>query len=384
MMIIKKTGRKFLYLKFFDNLKNKMIERSTGLVDTPESREELEKIVIPEIQKRLKSYPPKPTNQTKKLEDYVNIYLKSKENLATYCDVESKSKLMLEHFGNVEVKTITPLDCKNYILNLTMATKTKRNYLNVLKGIFDVVCEDLAISENPTRYIKLIKTQEELEQDDVQPFSREEKELLLNDATGKLKDFLGISFYTGARPGELLGLKIQDIDFEKNTISITKQFTKRILKKTLKTEVSRRVIPLFAAAIPYFQNLIKEAKINKSFYLFSKDGEPTSLYSIDNIRGKKGSGIWSRLLKKCKIEYRKIYQTRHTFITHALNSGNLKVMDIAQIVGHNGPEMIYKTYGKFIKGEQLKIDRKIDIFDAVDTQVDSRHFENKIIFEKMA
>ena len=50
MMIIKKTNRKYLYLKFFDNLKNKMIERSTGLADTPENREELEKIVIPEIQ----------------------------------------------------------------------------------------------------------------------------------------------------------------------------------------------------------------------------------------------------------------------------------------------------------------------------------------------
>ena len=168
--------------------------------------------------------------------------------------------------------------------------------------------------------------------------------MLLNNATGKLKDFLGISFYIGARPGELLGLKIQDIDFEKNTISITKQFTKRTLKKTLKTKGSTRVIPLFAAAIPYLQSLIQEAKINKSFYLFSKVGKPTSLYSIDNIRGRKGSGIWSRLLKKCNIEYRKIYQTRHTFITHALNSGNFKVMDIAQIVGHNGPEMIYPAF----------------------------------------
>ncbi len=42
------------------------------------------------------------------------------------------------------------------------------------------------------------------------------------------------------------------------------------------------------------------------------------------------------------------------------------------------------TYAKFIKGEQLNIDKNIDIFAQVDTLVDSRHFDSKIAFSKSA
>jgi integrase len=42
------------------------------------------------------------------------------------------------------------------------------------------------------------------------------------------------------------------------------------------------------------------------------------------------------------IQYRKPYQTRHTFITLALENG-MTVSDVARIVG-NSPEIIYKHY----------------------------------------
>ena len=37
-------------------------------------------------------------------------------------------------------------------------------------------------------------------------------------------------------------------------------------------------------------------------------------------------------------------------------------MTIAQIVGHRNTEMIVKNYAKFIRGEHLIVDRKIDLF----------------------
>lgn len=383
-MIIKKTNRKYLYLKFFNNYKNKMVEKSTGLIDNNENRLHLTNEVIPELQKQLKGSAKAIVKAKRLLEDYINIYLKIKENLATYCDIEAKSKVILKYFGNIDVTSVTPLQCKEFILGLEVSTKTKRNYLNVLKGIFDIANEDMIIKENPTRFIKLIKTEAELGKDDIEPFSKQQVELLLNTATGKLKDFLGISFYTGARPGELLALKVQDIDFINNTISITKQYTKGKLKNSLKTSGSKRVIPLFAPAMPYFQNLIEDARDKKSFHLFSKDSDNTKLYSIDNIRGTKSYGVYSKLLEKCNIEYRKIYQTRHTFIVNMLNTQHVKITDIAQIVGHSSTQMIMTVYAKFIKGEQLKINRNIDIFNQVDTLVDSRHNSSNLIILKSA
>jgi integrase len=69
-----------------------------------------------------------------------------------------------------------------------------------------------------------------------------------------------------------------------------------------------------------------------------------------------------------------MYQTRHTFITNALESGRFTVNEVAQIVGHTSAEMIYKTYNRFIKGQSLKIDKKIRIFESLTLATDTDSF----------
>lgn len=46
-----------------------------------------------------------------------------------------------------------------------------------------------------------------------------------------------------------------------------------------------------------------------------------------------------------------------------LNSGKLKVMDIARIMGHTSPQMLMTKYARYIKSEQIKaIDSNIPYF----------------------
>jgi integrase len=52
--------------------------------------------------------------------------------------------------------------------------------------------------------------------------------------------------------------------------------------------------------------------------------------------------VWIPVLAGLGIEYRKPYQTRHTFITLALEHG-LDAKDVARLVG-NSPEVIYRHY----------------------------------------
>jgi integrase len=52
---------------------------------------------------------------------------------------------------------------------------------------------------------------------------------------------------------------------------------------------------------------------------------------------------WKAILENLGgIEYRKLYQTRYTFITLALRNG-IDVKDVAKLVG-NSPEVIYWHY----------------------------------------
>jgi len=50
-MIMFKRGKK-LYLEFFDNVKNKKVQKSTGKDDTEENRKFVKEILIPQLQKR--------------------------------------------------------------------------------------------------------------------------------------------------------------------------------------------------------------------------------------------------------------------------------------------------------------------------------------------
>jgi integrase len=48
------------------------------------------------------------------------------------------------------------------------------------------------------------------------------------------------------------------------------------------------------------------------------------------------------------VSYRKPYNTRHTFISHALASG-MNPMTIAQMAGHD-PEVLFANYAADIQG----------------------------------
>jgi integrase len=60
--------------------------------------------------------------------------------------------------------------------------------------------------------------------------------------------------------------------------------------------------------------------------------------NTNNLRNR----IYKPILEGLGIEYRKLYQTRHTFITLALENG-LDAKDVARLVG-NSPEVIYRHY----------------------------------------
>jgi integrase len=53
-----------------------------------------------------------------------------------------------------------------------------------------------------------------------------------------------------------------------------------------------------------------------------------------------------------------------------LKYSDLSILEIAQIVGHTNTQMIIQNYGKFIKGEHLKVDRGLKLF--TDKSTDSK------------
>ncbi len=328
-------------------------QKSTGLADTPENRVKVKKELMPALMKHLENKVQKVEKEP--FEKYARLYLLKKENLKTYWEIHKRVEKVVKFFKNRDIREIRVSELRVWVSTFEVRTKTVKGYVTDAKGIFDVALEEEIVSKNPFVHIKVIK--QEFETEDVIPFSPSEVDAILASAPIQLRNFLAIGFYTGMRSGEIIGLQFSDIHESK--ISIRRSISKGVVS-TPKTAKSVREVPLFDVLKPYVDNQIQIARKQKSFYLFSSEGK--HLYGSDSIRGKKPYGAWAKLLSELDIPYRKIYNTRHTFITAMLKSGELSVLEIAQIVGHTNTKMILENYARFIKGEHLKISRSFDPF----------------------
>jgi integrase len=143
---------------------------------------------------------------------------------------------------------------------------------------------------------------------------------------------------TGCRPSEAIALRWKHISKDFRSISFEQAVIEtgsgRKLREGLKTQERRR-FPCNGKV----QALLKSVKLPHC--------DPESLvfpgYSggyLDTKAFRKN--IWKPVLLGLGIEYRKPYQTRHTFITLALEHG-LDAKDVARLVG-NSPEVIYRHY----------------------------------------
>jgi len=345
-----------LYLEY--EAYGKIVQKSTRLDDTPKNRNLIKKEVIPALERKiLKGDFQK--DKPKKFSYYADIYLRDKKHLKSYDRLQKHIKIINDTFGDMYIDEINRSHIKSWInFKLKELTpKTVRNYLSSISGVMLVAMDYEAIKDNVVKDIKLPQHHAK----EVEPFTQIEVQKLLDNANDFYRSYLAIAFYTGMRRGEILGLMYSDIDFDNMCIYVKRSISEGKIT-TPKTTKSIRTVPILNDLLPYLN------KPKKSLWMFSNDdGTP-----IKHFGGAK-KRQWRILLEACNIEYRKLYTTRHTFIVSMLKYSGLSILEIAQIVGHTTTQMIIQHYGKYIKGEHLKIDRNIKLFtdNSTDTKVKS-------------
>jgi len=106
------------------------------------------------------------------------------------------------------------------------------------------------------------------------------------------------------------------------------------VKQGLKTQEKRK-FPCNAKVQAILRNVRLEDAKPDALLFPSPEGKHIDFHNFRNR-------AWKTVLGGLDIPYRKPYQTRHTFITLALENG-LDAKDVARLVG-NSPEVIYRHY----------------------------------------
>lgn len=229
-------------------------------------------------------------------------------------------RTFLKHIGDQPLEEITNSDLEHFnnerIIKRDFSASYQNQVINALKLYFQrfhAVNIDLSGIERPKEGYHLPVV-----------LSLEEVEKLLNGTTNlKHRTMLTVIYSCGLRMGELIDLRIRDIDSKRMVIHIKKAKGKK-----------DRVVPLSESTLDILRSYYMEYKPKE--YLFN--GESSMQYSRSSLQSVFRQAVHrARIQKRCTL-----HTLRHSYATHLLEAGvNLRY--IQELLGHNSPKttMIY-------------------------------------------
>ncbi|MEC3608807.1 site-specific integrase [Bacillus glycinifermentans] len=331
------------------------------------------------------------------------IYIEEKE--ITFEEFSKEWLIWYENTGKVKVSTIRVRKHEisrlmDYFQYLKMKDITRKQYqeaLNDLKArgyaentidgahrtgrmIFKRAVELKVIKTDPTEYAivpKVQKTVEELEREKELPKYLEKEELahflsIIPDHQMDIRDypiFLTLA-YTGMRAGELCALKWSDIDFEEQTISITKTYynPRNAIKEyellTPKTKKSKRVIDVTKDVLIELDKLRKAQKEVRMKYRKTYHNEGFVFAQLDEVNA--GYPAYVKLIEIRMKRLLKIadlnpsltpHSLRHTH-TSLLAEAGVSLEQIMDRLGHTDDDTTKNIYLHITKPKKKEASHK--------------------------
>jgi integrase len=218
---------------------------------------------------------------------------------------------------------------------------TQFQYLGVVKACWVGGIKQGTVTTNP--WLEVIKIKVPPKQRP-RPFTSQEIAAIIegfkhNRYYSYYTDFVTFLFGTGCRTGEAIGLQWKNLseDYTKVWIGESVSSGKRKATKTNKA----REFKLPSYLVTLLRERRPENFLPDDLVFLAPRGGNLDARSFRNR-------AWVRILETADIPYRKPYNTRHTFISHALAKG-INPITIAQMTGHD-PETMFKHYAADIQG----------------------------------
>lgn len=143
-----------------------------------------------------------------------------------------------------------------------------------------------------------------------------------NESYSELFPFVQFLIGTGARIGEAINLKWQDLSEDCSVVSVLSTKTNTI--RTFHLAESIQDVLLKLKPEPQQYDLV-----------FRWNGKKIN---SKNFRHR----VWKPILDKAGVSYRRPYNCRHTFVSHCLERG-MNPVTVAEITGHD-PKVLFKNY----------------------------------------
>lgn len=276
--------------------------------------------------------------KNKKLLDFCEEVLDYKERYLKPTSYSAYTSLfnsqIVPYFKDKKIEDIEPIDIKHFFQRFKSKSSLYICSNAILKPAFENAILEKYIKYSPMQ----IATPVFKSKYEINPFNLDEIKLILDNAvTLQLRNMLGLLFYSGMRIGEALALKWENVCFNTYTIKITQTNTQGFTN-TPKTKASLRTIDMLQQAEYYLK---QQKEINNSPYVFT-DSKNKPIRASSNL-----TNHWNLTLKKCNLEIRSKYQTRHSFASNMLSNGEA-LMWVSKMLGHSNSSTTLLYYSKYL------------------------------------
>ena len=163
-----------------------------------------------------------------------------------------------------------------------------------------------------------------------------------------------ILYYTGIRRGELLALRLKDIDLDKKQFHIEQNRPHCAPISTPKTISSQRDVLIPDSLIKSLQNVI--CNISDENQLIFKNVKPAKLSYVF-------LKIHERLSEKLTLPKIKLHDLRHSHASLLIDLG-ISYQAVADRLGHANSEMVIKTYS------HLFLNRRSELIDSLNNLIE--------------
>ncbi|MCG6201152.1 site-specific integrase [Psychromonas antarctica] len=281
------------------------------------------------------------------VKEFADIWFAEKEVEWRKSHKESIEGILESHilpaFGKMKISVIKKQDILTFRAALAkVQTRTKKtlsasrinHIMTPLRMLLNEAADRYEFT-TPWKNIKALK----IPRTEVNPFSLGEVERLIKTAPDDFKAYYTVRFFTGLRTGEIDGLHWDKVDLDKKQLYIDQSLVKGEMTDA-KTDGSNRTIQLTDRVVSALKVQMQATKHLGSFVFCKKDGKPFNYQTISRV-------IWEPMLKRLKLKYRNPYQSRHTFATLLLASGESPEW-IAQQMGHTTTTMLFRVYSRYV------------------------------------
>lgn len=263
-----------------------------------------------------------------------NTYITKK----MYVDNIQKSAI-----GNIQIQQITKNDIQDYLDTLT---KYSNSYIHkiwvLLKKVFEIAVKDEVIIKNPMNSVD--KPKSEQEPQEVLALTLDEQirfEKYFKESNEPYKNIFLLSLKTGMRCGEVLALKLEDIDYENGIIHVRRTVTRNDLAQPVLGVITKnkktRDIPMSDEVRAILKEATSQMVINANHLLFTlPDG------SI--IRPSTINTVFKRICKKLGFNSKySMHCLRHSFATRCIEAG-MSMPVVQKLLGHKDIETTINIY----------------------------------------